>query len=671
MVCINSRQIDIIEWLIKEYKPITIKKMASNYKVSTRTIRYDLELIESWLSENKATLVKVPKKGMKLKALCERDVLLGKLHFLSVENRVLSDKERIKYIVLELLMSSAPLTIENLSDKLFLSKNTIIKTLKGTKRYLKEYSLQLSKSTKGGFCIEGREENIRKLQLSIFLDILDSENISKILREEIDYRNINDLILNYNSFIKIDDMKRLSDCLINIEEEYNYFFTDVDFIKLIFYLVIMINRRKRGNIIGKTSNLLEGTIEYSIAKRLTNRIYRNPVGVEDGEINELAKYIIESKSFNTINELKELSVDEIADKKTIDSTKRLISYIEEAINIDIKDDAQLFNGLVLHLKSAIARIQNNSQIKNIYTDEIKTNYPFVYQVVKETIEKMWDVFGDNVSDNEIAFIALHVRAAYERISEKSSRYTALLICTEGISFLSILSTKIKKEISNLDLIETCSIHDYQNFKKDIDFIISTTPLNVNETDVVTVSPFMSNDDIYKINQLIIQLNKFKVIYKYSYENKERKMLMLKDVLKKGSIKLQVKADDWEEAIKKAGDILVEEDKIENLYVDNMIQSVKDLGPYIVIMPGIAFAHARPDETVKETCMSMITLNKPVKFGSKENDPVSIVFAFGANNEESHLKALQDLAKFLSVEKNFQMLINSTDIDDIYKRIINE
>lgn len=672
MVCLNSRQIDIIEWLIREFTPVSIKEMASCYEVSSRTIRYDLELIENWLSENKATLVKVPKKGIELKTLCQRDVLLEKLKFLSVENRVLSDKERIKYVVLELLMSDIPLTIESISNKIFLSKNTIIKTLKDINKYLNEYKLELVKSTKGGFYIEGSEKRIRKLQLSIFLDVLDSENILKILREKIEHENLNDLILNFNDFIEIEDMRKFSNYLISIQDKYNYFFTDVDFIKLIFYTAIMIKRWDKGKIIEKTTNSLKDTIEYNMAKDLTSMIIEsNPVNCEDGEINELAKYIIESKSFNTINELKELSIEEVADKKTIEITQRLLKYVEEKINVDIKDDTQLFNGLLLHLKSAVARIQNNSQINNVYTDYIKVNFPFVYQVVEEAIKKMPDVFGTDVSDDEIAYIALHVHAAYERISEKSSRYTALLICPEGICFLSILSTRIKREIQNLNLIETCSVYDYKNFKKDIDFVISTIPLSIEETDVVTVSPFMTNDDIYNIKQTILQLNKFRFIYKFSYENTERKMLMLKDILKKESIKLQVEADNWEEAVREAGGILVSEKKVEQLYVENMIQAIKDLGPYIVIMPGIAFAHARPDETVHETCMSMITLEKPIEFGSKPNDPVSIVFAFGANSQGEHLKALQDLAKFLSVEKNFQMLTNTKDINEIYNKIINE
>ncbi len=672
MFCLNSRQISIVELLINNNQPTKYDHMSQQYGVSTRTIRYDLELIDGWLNENKATLVKIPRKGVLIKTEVDRDVLLEKLKFLSVGNRVLSDKERIKYLILECLISEKPPTIEEFSNKLFLSRNTIIKIIKEAKLYLKGFKLNLAKTPKGGFYIEGSEKRIRKLLLKLFLDIVDYENLAKILREEEIIDGINEKIVNYSSYIKISEMKKMMGYLTALEDINNYYFIDVDLIKLILYSEIMIRRIENGNVIEKKSDSMFGTIEYEMAIEFIDKIsYFKKIIVTSGEINELAKYIIESKSYNSINELKKMDVNELADEKIIDCANKLIDEVEKIINIKIKQDVQLFNGLVIHLKSAMARINNENQIRNNYLDEIKTNYPFVYQVVSEVIDNMENEFGGKVSEDEIAYIALHIRAAHERVKEESTKLTALLICPEGISFLSLISTKIKKEFPDLNLIETCSVYDYQTFKKDINFIISTKRLNIKETDVIEISPFINNDDIFKINQLMIQLNKFRLIYKYNYEKKGMKMLMLKDILKKDSIKLRVDAKNWEEAVRKAGDILVRQEKVKQAYVDNMIQAINDLGPYIVIMPGIAFAHARPDDSVCETCMSMITLTEPVEFGSKHNDPVQIVFAFAANTGEEHLKALQDLAQFLAVEKNLKALQNAESCDEIYEQIIGE
>lgn len=146
-------------------------------------------------------------------------------------------------------------------------------------------------------------------------------------------------------------------------------------------------------------------------------------------------------------------------------------------------------------------------------------------------------------------------------------------------------------------------------------------------------------------------------------------MKLKDMLTIDTIDLKIKSDNWEDAIRRAGSLLVEENLVEEEYVENMIKSVHELGPYIVIMPGIAFAHARPDKTVKETCISMITLEEPVKFGHKENDPVDIVFAFAAKNGDEHLTILQELAEFLSEEENIGFLKNAVDKASVINKIL--
>ncbi len=145
--------------------------------------------------------------------------------------------------------------------------------------------------------------------------------------------------------------------------------------------------------------------------------------------------------------------------------------------------------------------------------------------------------------------------------------------------------------------------------------------------------------------------------------------MLKDILDLDMIELAVEANDWQEAIRLAGEPLVKKDKVKAKYIENMIDVVKDLGPYIVIMPGVAFAHARPDESVNETCISLITLKTPVNFGSAANDPVSIIFAFAAQNSDSHVMALQEVANFLSVDENVELLKTSTDKKKILDKIL--
>ena len=70
------------------------------------------------------------------------------------------------------------------------------------------------------------------------------------------------------------------------------------------------------------------------------------------------------------------------------------------------------------------------------------------------------------------------------------------------------------------------------------------------------------------------------------------------------------------------------------------------GPYIVIAPGTAFAHARPSGSVRRTALSLIVLTDPVSFGHPSNDPVDLVVALSATDPDTHLEAMKTLSRGL-------------------------
>lgn len=136
------------------------------------------------------------------------------------------------------------------------------------------------------------------------------------------------------------------------------------------------------------------------------------------------------------------------------------------------------------------------------------------------------------------------------------------------------------------------------------------------------------------------------------------------------IKARVDVDKWDESIIEAGNLLLKNGYVKEEYITAMINMVKDLGPYIVIAPGIALAHARPEDGVVKTGLSMITLKKPISFGNKANDPVDIVFALGAADSNNHLDLLGELSAFLSDNENLEVIRNSTCEKEIFDCINN-
>jgi PTS system ascorbate-specific IIA component len=116
-----------------------------------------------------------------------------------------------------------------------------------------------------------------------------------------------------------------------------------------------------------------------------------------------------------------------------------------------------------------------------------------------------------------------------------------------------------------------------------------------------------------------------------------------------------------EAIKLAGELLHRSGRVTTEYVFSMIDAVEEFGPYIVIAPGIALAHGKPDEGVIETGLSLTVIREPLAFGHGQNDPVALVFGLAAKDHSSHLGLMAELAEFLSDQPKVNSLIDAKDL----------
>lgn len=122
--------------------------------------------------------------------------------------------------------------------------------------------------------------------------------------------------------------------------------------------------------------------------------------------------------------------------------------------------------------------------------------------------------------------------------------------------------------------------------------------------------------------------------------------MLSDLLDEGLIRLGVEASDWEDAVRKAAQPLIDLEMVTRGYVDDIVRGVNVLGPYIVIAPRVALPHARPESGALRPALGVVTLASPVPFGSAENDPVKFLFPLSATDNDGHLGALQALVEML-------------------------
>lgn len=144
--------------------------------------------------------------------------------------------------------------------------------------------------------------------------------------------------------------------------------------------------------------------------------------------------------------------------------------------------------------------------------------------------------------------------------------------------------------------------------------------------------------------------------------------MLKDLLNEELILLNIDASDWEDAIRKAAQPLVDEKKVTESYVDDIIVGVKNNGPYIVLTEHVALPHARPESGALESAIGVATLKTPVEFGNEANDPVKYLFTLSAKDSSQHLNALSELAGLFEDKGFFNLLDNSNNPKEIMEYI---
>ena len=140
-------------------------------------------------------------------------------------------------------------------------------------------------------------------------------------------------------------------------------------------------------------------------------------------------------------------------------------------------------------------------------------------------------------------------------------------------------------------------------------------------------------------------------------------MKLKKIFTEKNIALDLEFDNAIEAIKKGGDLLFENGITTEIYTDEMIKSYKKFGGYMVLSPGIAVPHARPDYGVLKTGISFIRLKTPIYFGNIENDPVKLIFCIAGATNDNHIEIIQSLSEILSNKKLMKEIINSKTKDE--------
>jgi len=143
-------------------------------------------------------------------------------------------------------------------------------------------------------------------------------------------------------------------------------------------------------------------------------------------------------------------------------------------------------------------------------------------------------------------------------------------------------------------------------------------------------------------------------------------MLLGELIANNRVRFEEKAADWEDAVRLSCIALIEDGTINPEYAEEVIAAVRELGPYIVLMPGFALPHAmKGSANARGTGIAFMKLAQPVSFDRENPEKdASVFFTLAARDSEEHLKNMRKLWKMLTNEDLCADLLKAASVEDL-------
>lgn len=138
--------------------------------------------------------------------------------------------------------------------------------------------------------------------------------------------------------------------------------------------------------------------------------------------------------------------------------------------------------------------------------------------------------------------------------------------------------------------------------------------------------------------------------------------VVEQVLNQGVV-FGIEAADWRDLTRKVGAEMVARGLSTPEYTEAMIENVQKNGPYLVIAPGVALLHARPEAGCLENGIVIGTCAPAIEFGHSVNDPVTLFLGLSATGNMDHVAMLQGIATLLSQDGALDALKGAATKDE--------
>lgn len=480
---IQARRLQILKCLVNVISPISLKELSEKFNKSERTIRNDIKILRDETLPYGIDIRNKSNEGYyipnELKAIASQ--FIGDLSNESLEIDVENEAtNRMQTIFLFMLDAKKEVTADELADELFLSKSTIFRTLKEESHRNK--SLSISSVHSRGYRINGDEYAIREYATKLL-----SNEQEGIFFSDDYYQNLPLVIKNKVPLVTVHI---LFNAISNVISEYKLWISNKLFLQLLSYAIVRHLRFQQPNDVAPVKDeklpFAEALLQVLPYKECMHW------NLEISYLNNLLKPIQNSGKLRKKFDLNDVE----------ECTDNMISYLHSHSRIAFHEE-RLKDDLLEHLSNYVINdIYFSNDDESSLVHEIESKYPYYYEFASKCAEIFTQKFKLILSPVEISYIAIYLFK--NRVNDIPRKARVYIVCSMGKGLSNLLSVRISNIFPEIDIIDKLSVHQASMLRKDhdIDLIISTIPIKVNDISVIKISSYLSNADIQNIRSFL-------------------------------------------------------------------------------------------------------------------------------------------------------------------------
>lgn len=505
---LTPRLKQILLIMLEEGQVIPVKELALRIGVSKRTVQRELEYIGNSLKAYHITFESKTGTGVWLSGSDEdKKLLLEELR--GEDNYDVSNREeRRKRLILEILKDKGLKKLFYYSSQFQVSEATISSDLEAIEGWLNAQQLTIRRKPGSGIEISGTEESYRRAIRTFIEENIDTRMIRESYEVGEGRRESNTAYGGVNQILKDDVLKRVADCIAGMSDKRVLTLTESSYVGLVLHISIAMSRILKNEIIEQKeswSRELQKDDDYELARKIVRKLEEEfETEIPEIETTYICLHIKGAKHQNI--EWNGQKVIEVERRELMDLVNEMINAFDGENAFAIKQDNEFIQGLLAHLQPTFIRLLHDMNISNPVLEDIKKNYPEIFEKSKRAAAVLEKWIGKPVPETEVGFLTIHFGAAQVRMEGKKENIRQVsvgIICASGIGISRLMLSKLDKIFKDRIRMETYGQNDITPYiASKMDFFISSIAMKQPDADVILVNPLLDNDDIEKIRQKI-------------------------------------------------------------------------------------------------------------------------------------------------------------------------